>query len=367
MAMPQDFDFAPLGDLPDIGGFGGAGGMGGGDTPKGEVVPLTKPQKAAVVVRLMLAEGVKISLRQLPDDVQVALTEEMTAMRTVNHATIEAAVEEFLAEMDAIGLRFPQGLDSALGLVGDAMTATAAARLRNQAGIDFEGDPWDVLQSIDSERLIPILERESTEVAAVILSKLKVSAAAELLSKIPGPTARRIAYAVSQIGAVDPATVRRIGVSLAEELDARPVRAFDDGPVARVGAILNYSTAGTRDDVLAGLEETDKAFAEEVKKAIFTFANIPGRVAPRDIPRVMRDVDQDQLVIALAAATGKDAEAGEFILANISQRMADNIRAEADEKDGVAAADAEAAMTAVVAVIRQLEADGEIFLTVEDE
>lgn len=360
--MPEDFALPPLADLPDIAGLGGAASQS-----KGDVVPLTKPQKAAVVVRLLLAEGVKVSLRQLPDDVQLALTEEMTAMRTVNHATMEAAVEEFLSEIDAIGLRFPQGLDGALGLVGDSLTATAAARLRNQAGIDFEGDPWEVLQSIDGERLIPVLERESTEVAAVILSKLKVSAAATLLSKIPGAVARRIAYAVSQIGAVDPATVRRIGVSLAEELDARPARAFDDGPVARVGAILNCSTAGTRDDVLAGLEETDKAFAEEVKKAIFTFANIPGRVAPRDIPRVMRDVDQEQLTVALAASTGKDAEAAEFILANISQRMADNIRAEADEKTGITQADAEAAMTAIVGVIRQLESDGEIFLTVEDE
>ena len=117
-----------------------------------------------------------------------------------------------------------------------------------------------------------------------------------MLGRLPGAQARRIAYAVSQIGAIEPATVRRIGVSLADELDARPARAFDDEPVARVGAILNYSTAGTRDEVLEGLDETDKAFAEEVRKAIFTFANIPGRVAPRDIPRVLREVDQGALV-----------------------------------------------------------------------
>ncbi len=362
--MPEDFALPPLSDLPDIPSFGGGAGS---SASSGEVTELTKPQKAAVIVRLLVAEGVKISLRQLPDDVQLALTEEMTAIRSINTATRDAIVEEFLAEMDEIGLRFPQGLDGALGIVGDSLTSTAAARLRNQAGIDFEGDPWEVLQGVDNERLVPVLEREAIEVAAVILSMLKVSVAAELLSKIPGERARRIAYAVSQIGAVAPQTVRRIGVSLAEELDARPARAFDDEPVARVGAILNQSTSGTRDDVLAGLEETDKAFAEEVRKAIFTFANIPGRVAPRDIPRVMRDVDQEQLVTALAGAQGKDAEAGEFILANISQRMADNIKAEADEKEGVVQADVEAAMQSVVAVIRQLEAEGEIFLTVEDE
>lgn len=333
----------------------------------GPVQPLTRPQKAAVIVRFLLAEGVKVSLRKLPDDVQLALTQEMTGLRTINHATLEAVVEEFLGEIDAIGLQFPDGLDKALGLVGDSLTPTAAARLRNQAGVDFEGDTWEVLQSVDEERLLPVLEHESIEVAAVILSKLKVSTAASILSRLPGPQARRIAYAVSQIGSIAPDTVRRIGVSLAEELDARPARAFDDEPVARVGAILNYSTAGTRDEVLEGLEETDKAFAEEVRKAIFTFANIPGRVAPRDIPKVLREVEPEALLLSVAYAAGKDADAAEFILANISQRMAENIRNEAEGKADVSTSEGEAAMSAVVAAIRELEAKGEIFLTVEDE
>ena len=353
-----------LADLPDL---APSAAVTARPAAKGAVQSLTRPQKAAVIVRLLLAEGVKVSLRKLPDDVQLALTQEMTGLRTVNHATLEAVVEEFLNEIDAIGLQFPDGLDTALGLVADSLTPTAAARLRNQAGVDFEGDPWDVLQDVDEERLLPVLERESIEVSAVILSMLKVSVAASILSKLPGPRARRIAYAVSQIGAIAPATVRRIGVSLAEELDARPARAFDDEPVARVGAILNYSTAGTRDEVLEGLEETDKAFAEEVRKAIFTFANIPGRVAPRDIPKVLREVDQEALVLAVASAEGKDAEAAEFILANISQRMADNIRGEAEGKGEVAPTDGEAAMSRVVAAIRELEAAGEIFLTVDDD
>lgn len=363
--MPNDFALPSLADLPDFASPGGGGRSFG--AASGPVQPLTRPQKAAVIVRLLLAEGVKLSLRRLPDDVQLALTGEMTGLRSINHATLEAVVEEFLAEIDGIGLQFPDRLEGALGLVGNSLTPTAAARLRVKAGVDFEGDPWEVLLGVDEERLLPVLEREAVEVAAVVLSKLKVSVAAALLGRLPGPRARQIAYAVSQIGGITPATVRRIGVSLARELDARVTQAFDDGPVARVGAILNSATAGTRDDVLTGLEETDRAFAEEVRKAIFTFANIPGRVAARDVPRVLRDVDQAALITALAAAKGKDAAAAEFILANISQRMADNIRGEAAEKGDVSEADGEAAMGAVVAVIRALEAAGEIFLTVEED
>jgi flagellar motor switch protein FliG len=59
------------------------------------------------------------------------------------------------------------------------------------------------------------------------------------------------------------------------------VMAFDEGPVERVGAILNSSTSLTRDDMLERLQENDKKFATAVRKAIFTFANIFARVVSR--------------------------------------------------------------------------------------
>ncbi len=111
-----------------------------------------------------------------------------------------------------------------------------------------------------------------------------------------------------------------------------PSRAFSDGPVTRVGAILNYAPASVRDEVLAGLESEDQGFAEQVRAAIFTFANIPDRVAPRDVPRIQRDLDADDLTTVVAAATGEDVKSVDFILENISKRMAENIRDEAKEK-----------------------------------
>ena len=161
--------------------------------------------------------------------------------------------------------------------------------------------------------------------------------------------------------------VRRVGIALAEQLDTRPVRAFSDGPVDRVGAILNYSPATVRNQVLDGLDVEDADFAEKVRKAIFTFANIKDRVADRDIPRIQRDIDQSDLLIAIAGAEGEDVATVDFIMDNISQRLADSLRAEAAEKKGVTTADAEAAMMRIVNTVRALESSGEIFLVAKDE
>ena len=330
---------------------------------------LSPREKAAVIVRFLLAEGTPLPLAKLPEHMQAALTEQIGQMRLVDRSTLAQVVEDFLNELEQVGLAFPGGIEGALQVMDGHISASAASRLRRLAGASAKADPWDRLTQLPLDRLIPVLEEESIEVAAVMLSKLPIARSAELLGKLPGEKARRVAYAVSLTGNVDPETVRRIGAALVSQLDAQPPRAFDTGPVERVGAILNVSGAQTRDAVLAGLEAEDAEFAAEVRKAIFTFVHLPARVVPRDVPKIIRIVDQPVLVTALAGAQA-DAEqtaAAEFLLANMSQRLAQGLREEMAARGKVKEKDAEAAMTSVINAVRQLEAAGEIALVKDEE
>ncbi|KIN64143.1 Flagellar motor switch protein FliG [Sulfitobacter noctilucicola] len=339
-----------------------------GTTGGGASVSLSRRAKAAIVVRLLLNEGADIPLEELPDELQVILTHQMGTMRTVDRDTLGAVVEEFSAELERIGLSFPKGIAGALDSLDGKISHQTAARLRKEAGVRQFGDPWKRLRELGIDALLPALETESIEVAAVMMSKLPVAMAAEMLGRIPGPKARKITYAVSLTSGVTPEAVDRIGLSLATQLDAQPARAFDADPVARVGAILNSSTTLTRDDVLTGLDETDQGFANAVRKAIFTFGNIATRIAPRDIPRILREIDQPQLVIALAGAeTAGFATSRDFILENMSGRMADQLREDIDGAGKVKPADAEAAMASVVETIREMEQSGDLLLIVEDD
>lgn len=330
---------------------------------------LNAREKAAVIVRLLMAEGSPLQINTLPEHMQAALAEQMGHMRMVDRTTLAAVVAEFMGELEQVGLSFPGGIEGALTLMDGHISTTAANRLRRLAGASAKADPWDRIMALDSARLLPILIEESVEVAAVMLSKLPVPKAADLLGKLPGDRARRVAFAVSMTGNVDPETVRRIGLSLAAQLEHLPPRAFDSDPVERVGAILNVSPAFTREDVLKGLDETDATFADQVRRAIFTFIHIPERLAPRDVPKLVRAVEPVALVTALAGAQVDAAHltAAEFILANMSQRMSQSLREEMEARGVVKEKDAELAMNAVITALRQLESSGEIVLIREDE
>ncbi len=332
-------------------------------TPKARI-SLGKRAKAAVIVRLLLNEGADIPLEDLPDDLQAALTQQMGAMRLIDRDTLQATVAEFADELEGLGLTFPNGIAGALTALDGRISEQTAKRLRKEAGVRQAGDPWDRLRSEDLDSLQRLAERECVEVAAVLLSKLETGIAAKLLGQLPGSLARRITYAVSQTTQIRPDAVDRIGLALAAQLDAKPVLAFDEGPIERVGEILNVSSAVTRDDVLTGLDETDAEFAQAVRKALFTFAHIPVRVDPREASKVTRAVEQNVLVTALSYANTDQemAPTADFLLANMSTRLADTLREMIAEAGTPSAKDGEEALTALVIAARDLAERGEITL-----
>ena len=329
---------------------------------------LTRKQKAAVIVRLLLAEGANLKLTDLPEDLQSDLAQQISAMRLVDRDTLHTVAAEFLTELEQVGMAFSGGIDGALALLGGAIGTDTAGRLKRQLGRAEKQDPWQRIASMENEDLLPVLERESIEVCAVILSKLPVTKGAELLGQTPGPRARRMTYAMSLTGHISAQTMATIGAAIIEELDDETESLFGDGPVERVGAILNFSPAQTRDDVLEGLVETDASFAEQVRRAIFTFENIPERINPRDIPRILREVAQPDLVtaIAYARATGQNT-AADFVLENMSKRMAEQINEEVSEKGKIKDSEGDSAMSSLIVAIRSLESSGEITLIVEEE
>jgi flagellar motor switch protein FliG len=164
--------------------------------------------------------------------------------------------------------------------------------------------------------------------------------------------------------------VDRIGRALVAQIEDAPEQAFASPPVARVGAILNSSKSGTRDDVLLGLDESDMDFATKVRKEIFTFRHIALRMDGREIGIVLRSVDNDTLIIAMSAAQDIDdahKKSVEFILKNSSTRMADQMREAIAETGPVKEDDAERCISEIVLAIRDLVDAGEILLTENTE
>lgn len=332
---------------------------------------LTRRRKAALIVQMLFQDGTGIPLTRMPERLQAALAHELGAIRLVDKSTVESVAEEFLQELDSVGLVAPGNTLRALDELGDKISPELAERLRAEIIAAQNGDPWPMIAALSEDDLVNLMQIESIQVGAIVLSKLPVAKASSLLGSLPGERARRISLAMSQTSDVEPDTVLRIGKALLRDHCEKSTVAFNRGPDARLGAILNTSPATTREDVLESLNGEDPEFADDVRRNIFTFADIATRIKGTDIPICTRSVDPDDLNLAIAAAlAGSDADAAgaEYILANMSQRMAGAIREAATELGAIKRKAGEAAMNEVTTAIRDLAEDGQItFIETEDD
>ncbi|MGR3198542.1 MAG: flagellar motor switch protein FliG [Paracoccus sp. (in: a-proteobacteria)] len=325
-------------------------------------IGLSQRQKAAVIVRLLLDDDEVSGLDRLTADDQTLLAQEMAGMQLVDRQTRDAVITEFCDSLESVGVTFPGGLDGTLAMLGKRLSDDSSDRLQRAAAIAGKSDPWARLCKLPKDSLIALATTESIELVALMLTKLPVEAASATFMGLPRDRARAVAQAMSMTSGVTPEALRRVGLVLLQAAEALPKPAISTPATDRMGAILNVATADLRDEVLGALDERDVDFADGVRRAIFIFAHIPDRIEPRDVPRIVRELDQPVLVRALSGTAEADVAAADFILSNLSQRMADGLREEREALGKLRPKDVDEAMTEVVSAIRRLEETAQLTL-----
>jgi len=323
---------------------------------------LRAQEKAAVIVRLLLGQGVSPGVKRLDPHHQTKLAHLISRLGNIDRATLAEVVRDFTDRIDNLALTFPDNLSETLALMEPHLAPGPLDQLRAAAEKAEGNDPWVRVAKQGVDRLRPLMDSESAEVCAVLLSKLSVSKAAALLADLPEDRAQILAHTVALTETITPDVADHIGFHVAAVLEAVPPRAFPTPAAERVGAILNSAPQSARDKVLEGLEGRNAIFARNVRKSIFSFGHIPMRLEPIDVPLIIRKADAMTLTTALAAGLSAAPLSVEFLLENMSKRMAEQLRDDAETRGTPKQEEGEAAMSDIVGIIRDLEAAGEIRL-----
>ena len=98
--------------------------------------------------------------------------------------------------------------------------------------------------------------------------------------------------------------------------------------------------------------------AEEIKKLMFVFEDIV-TLDDRSVQRILRDVENQDLVLALKGAS---QEVANKIFNNMSKRASDMLREDIQFMGPVRLRDVEESQQRIVNVIRRLEDSGEIVI-----
>ena len=131
------------------------------------------------------------------------------------------------------------------------------------------------------------------------------------------------------------------------------------GGVDAVVDILNTVDRGTEKHIMETLEIEEPELADEIRKKMFVFEDIL-LLDDRAIQRVLRDVDNNDLALALK---GGNEQVQNAIFNNLSKRLAVMIKEDMEFMGPVRMKDVEEAQQKIVNIIRKLEDSGEIVIS----
>jgi len=333
-----------------------------------EAQRLTRQQKAAVIIGVLGSEAAGTVLEQLDETSLRHFTHAMSGLKRIDATQVRATIAEFLAELATDEEAIHGGLDRARGLLEQHVAAGLLMRILDDAESPSAHNVWQKLAKVGDEALADFLAREHPQTAAVVVSKFSPEHAARILNRLEPDLARDVVIGLSRAAGLDPHVVEAIGDTMSRDFLAAHANADRKrDPADRIGAIMNYTSPSIRDHILGSIESDQPEFAEEIRRKMFTVEDIPARVPRRAIAVVVRSLDQETLLKVLFTTKESAPETSEFILSNISTRMADQLREELGEITSVRRKEGEHAQTEIIRVIRELVARGEIELLDEDE
>ncbi|MBO7336733.1 MAG: flagellar motor switch protein FliG, partial [Lachnospiraceae bacterium] len=194
----------------------------------------------------------------------------------------------------------------------------------------------------------------------LILSYLATYQAAQIISSLPQEKQADVAKRIAQMDRTSPDVIKEVENVLERKLANLVNQDFTiAGGVDAVVEILNTVDRGTEKHIMESLEIDEPELADEIRNKMFVFEDIL-LLDDRSIQRVLREVDNNELAVALKSA---NEEVQGAIFKNLSSRLAAMIKEDMDFMGPVRMKDVEEAQQKIVNIIRKLEDSGEIVIS----
>ena len=317
-------------------------------------------KKAAILLISLGTETSAEIMRQLPESYIQKISYEIANIDYVNPDEVDEIVTEFLAMAQAREHVIDGGVDYARNLLNTALGAQRAKEVIDMLNqIQLRERPFDIARKADTQQLTNLLLHEQPQTVALILCYMQPDKAGVILSQFSLEKQSEIAERIGRITRTTPAVIEKI-----EKVIETKFWNFINNETESVGGvhtlveILNSVGRSTEKNIISMLEEKQPELADEVKANLFTFEDIVG-LERGDVQKVLREVDNDQLALALK---GVSEDIKQFVFQNLSNRAVETLQEELQFMGPARLSAVEEAQQKVVAVIRRLDEVGEIYL-----
>ena len=317
-------------------------------------------QKAAILLIALGPERSADIFKHLKEDEIEELTLEIANTRSVSPQVKEDVLNEFYQICLAQQYIAEGGIGYAKELLDKALGEDRAKEVITKLTASLQVRPFEFVRKTDPSQLLNFIQDEHPQTIAMILSYLTSAQAALVIGALPPEKQADVAKRIAMMDRTSPDVIKEVERVLEKKLSSLVNQDYTIvGGVDAIVNILNTVDRTTEKHIMESLEIEEPELADEIRKKMFVFEDIL-LLDDRAIQRVLRDVDNADLGVALKAA---NEEVQNVIFKNLSKRQAAMIKEDMEFMGPVRMKDVEEAQQKVVSVIRKLEDSGEIVIS----
>ena len=316
-------------------------------------------EKAATLLITLGPEKSAMIFKHLKEEEIEQLTLEIANTSSVSPQTKERVLNEFYEICLAQQYIAEGGIGYAKELLEKALGEEKARDVIGKLTASLQVRPFEFIRKTDPSQLLNFIQDEHPQTIALILSYLPASQASMVVSALPAEKQADVAKRIAQMDRTSPDVIKQVEKVLERKLSSLVNQDYTIvGGVDAIVEILNSVDRGTEKHIMETLEVEEPELADEIRKKMFVFEDILS-LDDRAIQRVLRDVDNSTLALALKGAT---EEVQNVILNNLSKRLAVMIKEDMEYMGPVRMKDVEEAQQKIVNIIRKLEDSAEIVI-----
>ena len=317
-------------------------------------------QKAAILLIALGPERSALIFKHLKEEEIEDLTLEIANTRSVTPQVKEEVINEFYGVCLAQQYIAEGGINYAKELLEKALGNEKALDVIGKLTASLQVKPFEFIRKTEASQLLNFIQDEHPQTIALILSYLNPSQAALIISALPPDRQSDVAKRIALMDRTSPDVIKEVEKILESKLSSLVNQDYTIiGGVDAVVDILNTVDRSTEKHIMETLEIDEPELADEIRKKMFVFEDIL-LLDDRAIQRVLRDVDNSDLAIALK---GANEEVQNAIFNNLSKRLAVMIREDMEFMGPVRMKDVEEAQQKIVNTIRRLEDAAEIVIS----
>jgi len=326
----------------------------------GEPEELEGIQKAAILLIALGPEKSAKIFKHLKEEEIEELTLEIANTRSITSQVKEDVINEFYQVCLAQQYIAEGGIGYAKELLEKALGAERAVDVISRLTASLQVKPFEFVRKTDASQLLNFIQDEHPQTIALVLSYLSPGQAAQIIGALPPDRQADVAKRVAMMDRTSPDVIKEVEKVLEAKLSSLVNQDYTIiGGVDAVVEILNTVDRGTEKHIMETLEIDEPELADEIRKKMFVFEDIL-LLDDRAIQRVLRDVDNSDLAVALKGANEQVQAA---IFSNLSSRLASMIKEDMDFMGPVRMKDVEEAQQKIVNIIRKLEDSAEIVIS----